>query len=98
MSLLDPGSSLLSLSEASPLTEDEAMIREAIGPPMEANVEIPWDTICLIRELYATRRFTQAELARRFGMSKGYMSRIVKGDVRKKQFTINDNLSSWMED
>jgi predicted XRE-type DNA-binding protein len=84
MSLLDPA--------------DEAMIREAIGPAKEAsNVEIPWDSICLIRELYATRRFTQAELARCFGMSKGYMSRIVNGHVRKTQYACNTvEQYSWL--
>jgi hypothetical protein len=68
----------------------EREMRLAMGTPLSAFCPIPWELVVAIRLLYDTGQWTQAELARRTGVSASHVSKIVnrltrvtEGDPRK---------------
>lgn len=66
--------------DADELAERE--MRLALGTPSSTFCSIPWELVVAIRLLYETGRWTQAELARRTGVSASHVCQIVTGRTR----------------
>jgi hypothetical protein len=70
-------------------------LKSALGEPKQAKAtRIPWEAVCLIRELWETGRFTKADLGRRFNITPRHIKSIVDYEQRKQEFPIN-NESIW---
>jgi hypothetical protein len=60
----------------------EREMRLAMGTPSSAFCPIPWELVVAVRLLYETGQWTQAELARRTGISASHVCKIVNGRTR----------------